>query len=56
MTGHGRFNAHLKKMNTTFDSECKFCEAETAKHIMCDCDAYTILRFSVIKKCLSKYF
>ena len=24
-TGHGRFNAHLKKMNITSDSKCKFC-------------------------------
>ena len=44
-TGHRRFNAHLKKMNIISDSKCKFCEAdETAKHIMCDCDAYAALR------------
>ena len=31
------------------DSKCKYCERdETAKHIMCDCDAYAILRQNII--------
>ena len=44
-TGHGKFRAHLRKMNIGTESKCKYCdEDETAKHIMCVCDAYAALR------------
>ena len=34
-TGHGKFNAHLKKMSVITDAKCKYCEEEeTARHIM----------------------
>ena len=50
-TGHGGFKAHLKKMNIVTDNKCKYCEKdETAKHIMCDCDAYAILRQNIVGK------
>ena len=44
-TEHGKFRAHLRKMNISTESKCKYCdEDETAKHIMCVCDAYAALR------------
>ena len=27
-TGHGKFNAHLKKMSVSTDAKCKYCEEE----------------------------
>ena len=41
ITGHGRFKKHLHTMKVICNPKCKFCEKdETAKHIMCECDAY----------------
>ena len=54
LTGHGKFNAHLKKMSVITDAKCKYCEEEeTARHIMCDCDAYSALKYITMGK--SKY-
>ena len=44
-TVDGKFSAHLKKMSVFTDAKWKYCEEEeTARHIMCDCDAFSALR------------
>ena len=40
-----KFRAQLRTMNIGTESKCKYCdEDETAKHIMCVCNAYAALR------------
>ena len=50
-TGHGRFKAHLTKMQILSETKCKYCdEDEMANHIMCDCDGLAALRQRTIAK------
>ena len=38
-------------MSVITDAKCKYCEEEeTARHIMCDCDAYSALRYNTMGK------
>ena len=51
MTGHGHFKKHLHNMKVITSPNCKFCdEEETAEHIMCECDAYALLRLKLCGK------
>ena len=53
-TGHGKFNEHLKIMIVITDVKCKYCEEEeTARHIMCDCNAYSALKDTTSWKSLN---
>ena len=50
-TGHGKFKAHLEKMNLITDSNYSYCgRKDTAKHIMCECVGYAILRQKIVNK------
>jgi len=45
LTGHGRFKKQLYLKKIISEPNCKFCDKEeSAKHIMCECDAYADLR------------
>ena len=49
ITGLEKFRVHLRKMNIGTESKCKYCEEdETAKHILCVCDAYAVVRLKIV--------
>ena len=51
MTGHGKFKKHLHNMKLVTSPTCKFCDKEeTAEHIMCQCDAYALIRLRTLGK------
>ena len=45
LTGHGSFRMHLRRLQLTADTSCRFCglEEETAEHILCECKRHQIL-------------
>ena len=47
-TGHGKFKAHLEKINLITDGNCG--RKDTSKHIMCECADYAILRLKSVSK------
>ena len=51
LTGHGRFNKHLHRMNISTSPNCRFCgETETAEHLLCECEDLSLLRYRIFNK------
>lgn len=52
ITGHCRMNSHLAKLRIRDDPDCDLCglSAETAKHILCECNRLTRIRERIYAK------
>ena len=52
ITGHGAFKYHDKKSDPSIDATCNRCDrgvAQTAKHIVAECDAFSELRRDIFQ-------
>ena len=51
MTGHWRINYHLSKMELSHSADCRWChlEEETTEHLLCECQAWAVLRQKVVR-------
>jgi ribonuclease HI len=51
LTGHGQFKKHLHRLRVSSNSNCRFCgEVETAEHWLCECEAFSSLRWKYFNK------
>ena len=50
LTGHWRVNYHLSKMELSRSADCRWCHVveETTKHLLCECQAWAVLRQKVV--------
>ena len=50
LTGHWRVNSHLSKMGLSDSADCRWCnvEEETTEHLLCECQAWAVLRQTVV--------
>ena len=51
LTGHWRLNYHLSKMGLSHSADCRWChvEEETTGHLLCECQAWAVLRQKVVE-------